>query len=533
MSLLRFRDNESGSTKSKRSFKVILGIGALVGVIALGSTLAASINLNSGAPVEFGQGVAQTTACDNNILVTPFGRFINATGEGSFMFAGITLSNLDTTSEGCAGKSFSIEAFGQSGSSLATYSISIGSDGSFASGDGELTNQGSQGSTSGVTLTFTTATLDAADVYTITIQSSGIGAVGVSMRLATGYEHTCFTMVDTTVRCWGLGTSGELGNGTTENSSVPVVVTGLSGVTQLSSGREFTCALLVSGSVKCWGIDWADDSEETFSAVPVLISGVSNATAVITGGHHACALISGGSIKCWGANWDGQLGDGTTTNNSAAQPVLGITNAIQIAASNNSSCSLIAGGQVKCWGSFENGQLGNEDQQESALTPVSVKYSNGENVVNAIQLSGSKTYAHYCVRYSSGVAECWGSNEDGQLGDGSYISSTSPVQISQISDFSFIAAGWANTCGQRVNRSVYCWGNNENGQIGDGTNTWKSAPGDPLYLSGITQIDPGDLHVCALISDNTVYCWGGNWYGQLGDGTTQDQSFPVLVNWTS
>jgi alpha-tubulin suppressor-like RCC1 family protein len=134
--------------------------------------------------------------------------------------------------------------------------------------------------------------------------------------------------------------------------------------------------------------------------------------------------------------------------------------------------------------------------------------------------------------FKNGAAECWGSNEYGQLGNGldenEYFY---PVQVSQISDFAYIAAGWANTCGQRVNGSVYCWGNNEEGQIGDGTNDYKNAPGNPLNLSGITQIDPGDLHICALISGNTVYCWGLNNYGQIGDGTENTRNTPVLVNW--
>ena len=532
MSLLDYNSSESSAPGSKKPLKLILGISALVGVIALGSTLAASINLNSGSPVEFGQGVAQTTACDSEILITPTSSYDNGTDEGSFMFSGVTLGNLDTTSEGCAGKTLTLDAYGNSGSSLASFVISIGADGSFTSGNGDLSNEGSQGTTSGVTLTFTPATLDATSVYRITIQSSGVGVTVASMRLATGYGHTCFTMVDTTVRCWGYGEYGQLGNGDNYDSLVPVVVTGLSGVTQLSSGREFSCALLSSGSVKCWGSQGADGAYGS-SSVPVSVSGVSNATAVITGGYHACAIISGGTVKCWGNNGSGQLGDGTTDGRWDAQTVDGISTATQIAAAEDSSCALISGGSVKCWGANYEGQLGNHDQQVDALTPISVKYLNGENVVNAIQLTGDKTWAHYCVRYASGIAECWGANFDGQLGNGdSGDSSAIPVQVSEISDFSYIATGYYNTCGQRTNGSVYCWGGNEYGEIGDGTqNISKSAPGDPLNLSGVTKIDPGDLHICALISGDIVYCWGDNYYGQLGDGTTDAQNRPVLVNW--
>jgi hypothetical protein len=78
MSLLNFDNSESTPSRSKKPLKLIIGVGALVGVIALGSTLAASINLNSGAPVEFGQGVSMATSCDNDITVTPQQSYSNA-----------------------------------------------------------------------------------------------------------------------------------------------------------------------------------------------------------------------------------------------------------------------------------------------------------------------------------------------------------------------------------------------------------------------------------------------------------------------
>jgi alpha-tubulin suppressor-like RCC1 family protein len=213
--------------------------------------------------------------------------------------------------------------------------------------------------------------------------------------------------------------------------------------------------------------------------------------------------------------------------------VIGIDNASQITAGNSSSCALISGGAVKCWGANYEGQLGNDPADfEFSDSPVFVKYESGTNLSEAIQLTGAKTWEHYCVRYSSGIAECWGDNEFGELGVGtSGDIYPFPIQVSEITDFAFIAAGWNNTCGQRVNGTVYCWGNNEEGQIGDGTFNDKSTPGSPLNLSGITQIDPGDLLVCALISGNTVYCWGENNYGQVGDGTTSLRTTPVLVNW--
>jgi hypothetical protein len=171
MPILDFEDSQPKGTSTRKPIKLFLGTGVLIGGLALGSTFAANINLNGDSNVEFGQGFVATTACDNDILITPTSGYVNASGEGSFKFTGITLNNLDTRSEGCAGKSLQLDAYDLSGSSLATFSITISSDGAFSSEDGDLSNEGVQGSASYVTFTFSSPTLDATSVYKITIQS--------------------------------------------------------------------------------------------------------------------------------------------------------------------------------------------------------------------------------------------------------------------------------------------------------------------------------------------------------------------------
>jgi len=111
--------NESSAQSPKKKFKVLLGIGLLAGVMGIGSTLAASITLSSGSPVEFGQGVAATTACDSSLTVTPFSTYVNsATNEkADFLFSSVTISNLDTattntsTGVGCGGRVLVLKAY--------------------------------------------------------------------------------------------------------------------------------------------------------------------------------------------------------------------------------------------------------------------------------------------------------------------------------------------------------------------------------------------------------------------------------------
>ena len=177
MSLLDFNESSPKRSGSRKPFKLILGIGALIGTITLGSTLAASINLNDSGPVEFGQGVTQTTACDSDVVVTPTSSFVNADGGGDFKFSSITLSDLDGTdqaesSEGCAGKTFTIKAYDAYGAQLQPiYEISVNSAGIFSSPDGDVDGTEEGNTESSVTLSFDGELISAESVYRITIES--------------------------------------------------------------------------------------------------------------------------------------------------------------------------------------------------------------------------------------------------------------------------------------------------------------------------------------------------------------------------
>ena len=177
MSLLNFDNSDAKRSGMKKSLTNLFGIGALAGIVALGSTLAASINLNNGGPVEFGQGVTQAISCDSGILVTPYSEFVNG-DPGSFMFTAIRLTQVDTTdqtdsSEGCAGKNFLIKLYEEDGDLIQTdYTISVSSGGAFSSTNGNISASNEDATDSSVTLTFNPATVLASDLYRITIETA-------------------------------------------------------------------------------------------------------------------------------------------------------------------------------------------------------------------------------------------------------------------------------------------------------------------------------------------------------------------------
>ena len=187
--------------------------------------------------------------------------------------------------------------------------------------------------------------------------------------------HTCAITTGGGLKCWGYNYYGQLGDGTTNSSSTPVDVAGLSqGVTAIAAGEGHTCAL-VSGGVKCWGNNWygqLGDGTITQRSIPVDVVGLgSSMDAIAAGGGHTCALGSGGGVKCWGDNGYGQLGDGTTTDSSTPVDVVGLSSGVTaIAAGGGHTCALVSGG-VKCWGDNGYGQLGDGTTTDSS-TPVDV-----------------------------------------------------------------------------------------------------------------------------------------------------------------
>lgn len=387
-----------------------------------------------------------------------------------------------------------------------------------------------------------------------------VSLLSITPMIVPGNQHTCALDPFGAVTCWGRNLYGQLGNGTTTNSSLPVPVSGLgANVAAISGSGDHECALTTSGGVKCWGHnDWGQlgDFTQSDRSTPVDVMNLtSGVIAISAGDQHTCALLSSGGVQCWGYNYYGEVGNGTDHNAwLGAVDVTGLGSGVaSISAGGTHSCAVLTTGALKCWGNNFNGQLGigsappdasvyNSDpcptqiQNQAKCISVPVTVPGLSSGIAAADAGGAET----CALTTGGGLKCWGYNAFGQMGNGTTSTTSpnypqpSPVDVLGLSSGVTALGAGDSPCALKTSGGIQCWGLNDVGQVGDGTTTTRTAPVGVAGLStGVTWIGAGGRHNCARLSTGVMKCWGWNFYGQLGNGVPTGQfvanPFPVDV----
>ena len=355
-------------------------------------------------------------------------------------------------------------------------------------------------------------------------------APGTVTKLAAGNDHTCALMTDGTLQCWGDNADGQVGDGTDFPSRPPRTVIGLNGrVVAIATGGNHSCALLVGGTLNCWGRNSSGqlgDGTTDERLIPVAVVGLPMAPTALAGGDaHSCALFPGGALFCWGNNSSGQLGNGTTNDSLAPVAVMGLaTGVVEIVAGFQHSCARLTNGDVHCWGDNSRGQLGNDSQNGSNVPVTVVGLSRP-----AIALAAG--FDHTCAVLQDGDVECWGDNARGQLGDGTRDMQIKPVAVQELSDdIASLAAGRYHTCALAIDGDVHCWGSSNRGQLGNGSLESSRTPIRVRTLGeDAMAIAAGEEHTCAILQSDAMRCWGSNRDRQLGEGSPGLYSVPRLL----
>ena len=238
---------------------------------------------------------------------------------------------------------------------------------------------------------------------------------------------------------------------------------------------------------------------------------------------HTVYLKNDGTVWVWGNNSNGQLGNGSTTQSAVALQISGLSSVTAVAAGYAHTVALKSDGTVWAWGNNSNGQLGNGTTTDSSI-PAQAWLS------GMVAIAAGNTHTVALRNDVTNVSVwAWGNNSHGQLGNGTTTDSSTPVQVSGLSEGTAIAAGSGHTVVLKNDGTVWAWGNNSHGQLGNGSTTNSSIPVQVSGLSEGTAIAAGYEYTVGLRMDNEVWAWGNNFYGQLGDGTTIDRWIPVQV----
>ena len=273
-------------------------------------------------------------------------------------------------------------------------------------------------------------------------------------QVTAGLNHACGLQKDKTVWCWGHNNYGQLGNGTTTDSDVPVQVSGLTDVASIHASHQ-----------------------------------------------HTCAIKSDGTVWCWGLNNYGQLGDGTTTDSNVPVQAHCLTGSVKINASHNSTYALKANGTIVVTGGY--------DHAPGVAYPILNEDANAD-----LYMVDEGTH---CKIGEGGTVWCWGLNNYGQLGnDTTTRYSDVPVKVSGLTGVVAVGGGYQHVCALKSDGTVWCWGLNEYGQLGSKSSFDYIARypkqvviynGEPL--TGVTQISVDNWSVTAVRqSDGTLWHWG-------------------------
>ncbi len=315
---------------------------------------------------------------------------------------------------------------------------------------------------------------------TITVYAVGSTVTGVTLShaLSSGLDGSCAIQPGGSVVCWGYNGYGNIGNGTTSFAvSTPTVVLGLTGTVALAHGFEHACAVRSDGKVLCWGLNSSGQvgngsNSPTAVTTPQIVANLPAAIAVAPGNMHTCALTAAGSVYCWGTSNFGQAG--VVAGSIIVVPFLvpQLNDAVAISARGNFTCALKANSTVACWGENNNyfAPVVQPGTDTYIATPKLIA-----GLTDAISIKAAERSV--CALKANGTVACLGVNTYGQIGQGTTSAAvTTTSVISGLSNVSAISAGLSHNCALKSDGTGACWGSNVSGQVVDPRGGDKTTP---------------------------------------------------------
>ena len=374
-------------------------------------------------------------------------------------------------------------------------------------------------------------------VFTMSSESLAT-SVDPTGRIAAGSEFTCAIKSDDTMWCWGKNDQGQLGSTAhmaLSESLTPVQTSSLGGgrvPMKIVAGTRHACVLAADGSVWCWGDSAQGQGGANGVTVldPTQVSLGDTATLIAAGGANTCAVLTDNSLKCWGQNNVGQLGIGSTDGIAHYTPttVSSIPASFSVASidiGTGSVCVSSAANEVWCWGKNNYGQLG------TGATAASVSTPGRTLALGGLASSVAAGADHSCAVVGAGLM-CFGRNNYGQIGQAlATTSDATPRAVMVSGSVAAVTAGDTHTCIRLSTGAVQCFGRNNNSQLGrTGAGASDSVAAAVQGLpSGAVDVVAGGSHACTMTPTGEVKCWGNNSFGQLGDNTQNNSDTAIAV----
>ena len=368
---------------------------------------------------------------------------------------------------------------------------------------------------------------------------------------------------------WGINWDGQLGNGTTTSSKTPIDITSFveldedESIVFLQAENYRVSVITSNGRVLSWGRDGGGTLGDggykdvlVPTEMPIANGYVNDGISYIDYGFsHSAAVTTTGRLLLWGYNSNGQLGDGTTDDRTTIltlelstefeldHKTLPVSDPVLKFVQNARNAGIITqNNRVIVWGDNYYGQLGNGTTSVVSSYPEDItdnfNLAEGEIIEDIAFGTG-----HSAAKTSNGRVFFWGDNASYQLGDGTNVDSSYPIDITdkfvlnENEEIVKLSLGGHYSGVLTSENRIFIWGYNYYGQVGDGTTTTKKVPTE---ISGSFDFNEGEEVIdlilsydfsALLTSEGRVFTWGNNGSGQLGDGTTQDRHLPHEITY--
>ena len=343
--------------------------------------------------------------------------------------------------------------------------------------------------------------------------------------------------VGNTLFCWGLGTSGQLGDNTATSKSNPVqTIAQGNNWKQVSSGYSYSAGVKTDGTLWLWGRgvngNLGDNTTTNRSSPVQTVAFGTNWKQVSCGYNHAAAIKTDGTLWCWGNNANGQLGDNTlTSRNSPVQTASFGNNWKQVSAGLFYAAAIKTDGTLWLWGFNFYGNLGDNTTTNRSSPVQTVVFG-----TNWVQVACGQ-YVTAAIK-TDGTLWTWGQNGYGNLGDNTTTPRSSPVQTvafgtnwKSVAVTSITQTSNMTAAAIKKDGTLWTWGRNNNGQLGDNTTTNRSSPVQTItFASNWKQVSCGYGYMAAIKNDGTLWSWGLGTSGQLGNNAATSRSSPIQTS---